>query len=134
MNRKVLQQAISLAQKIKNVFVVTSDRVGLPHMAAAGKLTYSADNRVEVAAWFCPGTVANLEENRRISLVVWDPLRDLGYQLLGEAEKVEELAIMNGYVPGEEKDPPLSQVERQLTVRVDKITDFRHAPHSDREE
>ncbi len=134
MNRKVLQQAVSLAQKMKNVFVVTSDRSGLPHMAAAGKLAYSADNRVEVAAWFCPGTVANLEENRRISLVVWDPLRDLGYQLLGEAEKVEELAMMDGYVLGEGENPPLPQVERQLTVRVDKITDFRHAPHSDREE
>jgi len=97
-------------------------------------LSPSADNRVHVAAWFCPGTVANLEENRRISLVVWDPLRDLGYQLLGETEKVEELAMMDGYAPGEEKNPPLPQVERQLTVRVDKITDFRHAPHSDREE
>jgi len=47
MNRKVLQQAISLAQKIKHIFVVTSDRSGLPHMAAAGKLTFSADNRVD---------------------------------------------------------------------------------------
>jgi hypothetical protein len=134
MNQKVLQQAISLAQKVKNIFVVASARSGLPHMAAAGKLTYSADNRVEVAAWFCPGTLANLEENRRVSLVVWDPLRDLGYQLLGEAEKVEELAMMDGYAPGEGNLPPLPQVERQLTVRVDKITDFRHAPHSDRED
>ena len=134
MNRKALQEAISLAQKMKNVFVVTSDRSGLPHMAAASKLAHSAANRVHVAAWFCPGTVANLEENRRISLVVWDPLRDLGYQLLGEAEKVEEVAMMNGYVPGEGGKNHLPQVERQLTVRVDKITDFRRAPHSDREE
>jgi hypothetical protein len=28
----------------------------------------------------------------------------LGYQLLGEIERVEELAMMNGYIPGKKKD------------------------------
>ena len=69
-----------------------------------------------------------------MSLVIWDPKVDTGYQLLGETEKVEEIAMMNGYAPGAESRHPLPQVERQLLVRVDKIIDFKHAPHSDVEE
>ena len=87
-----------------------------------------------VAAWFCPGTVDNLRQNRKISLVVWDAAADIGYQLLGEVEKVEELSVLDGYVPGEEEKPPLPQVERQLLVRLEKIIDFSHAPHSDVED
>jgi len=103
-------------------------------MAAAGKLALTPEGRVAVAAWFCPMTVANLQKNRRVSLVIWDPKVDVGYQLLGETEKVEEIAMMNGYSPGVELHSPLPQVERQLLVRVDKIIDFKHAPHSDVEE
>ena len=134
MNQKTLNQAVVLAQRLQHVFVATTDGKGLPHMAAAGKLALTLEGRVAVAAWFCPTTVANLQKNRRVSLVIWDPKVDTGYQLLGETEKVEEIAMMNGYVPGAESRHPLPQVERQLLVRVDKIIDFKHAPHSDLEE
>lgn len=134
MNRKVLEEAVALAQKLKQIFVATADRSGLPHVAAAGKLTLSSPDRVAVAAWFCPSTVSNLEGNRRVSLVVWDPQGDIGYQLLGKVEKVEELAMMDGYAPDRDFKAHLPQVERQLLVRVKKIIGFKHAPHSDLEE
>jgi hypothetical protein len=134
MNQKTLNQAIVLAQRLQHVFVATADGKGLPHMGAAGKLALTPEGRVAVAAWFCPMTLANLQKNRRVSLVIWDPKVDTGYQLLGETEKVEEIAIMDGYAPGVELHPPLPQVERRLLVRVDKIIDFKHAPHSDMEE
>ena len=134
MNKNTLNQAVALAQKLQHVFVATTDGKGLPHMAAAGKLALTPEGRVVVAAWFCPTTVANLQRNRRLALVVWEPREDVGYQLLGETEKVEEIAMMNGYAPGMKSKSPLPQVERQLLVRVDKIIDFKHAPHSDMEE
>ncbi len=134
MNQKTLHQAVGLAQRLQHVFVATTDGKGLPHMAAAGKLALTPEGRVAVAAWFCPTIVANLQKNRRVSLVIWDPKVDHGYQLLGETEKVEDIAMMNGYAPGVDSQPPLPQVERQLLVRVDKIIDFKHAPHSDVEE
>ena len=123
------RKAVALAEKLRHVFVATADANGLPHLAAAGKLTAESDKRVAVAAWFCPGTVDNLRQ-----LVVWDAAADIGYQLLGEVEKVEELSVLDGYVPGEEEKPPLPQVERQLLVRLEKIIDFSHAPHSDVED
>jgi len=134
MNQKTLRQAVGLAQKLQHVFVATTDGKGLPHMAAAGKIALTSEGRVAVAAWFCPMTVTNPQKNRRVSLVIWDPKVDTGHQLLGETEKVEEIAMMNGYVPGAESRHPLPQVERQLLVRVDKIIDFKHAPHSNVEE
>ena len=100
----------------------------------AGELRLTPAGQLAIAAWFCPGTVINLQHNRRIAIVVWDAAEDTGYQLVGEVEKVEESAFLNGYAPQVEGSSPSPQVERQLLVRVDKVIDFRHAPHSDVEE
>lgn len=131
---RAIQNAVALADKLQHVFVTTADPKGLPHVAAAGKMRFGSDGRVEVSSWFCPGTVINLQHNHRISLVVWDAVEDTGYQLVGEVEKVEESAFLNGYAPGEETSSSSPQVERQLLVRVDKVIGFSHGPHSDVEE
>ena len=133
MKAEVLRKAVALAQKIGHIFVATSDARGLPHVAAAGRVTLTGANRVAVEAWFCPGTMANLQTNRRISLVVWDPKSDQGHQWLGEAEEVEDLAMLDGYAPSFDK-PARPQAERRLFVRVEKAMEFRQALHSDAEE
>ena len=130
----IIQSAVILSQKLGHVFVATADSKGLPHVAAAGRLSLGTDGLLTVAAWFCPGTVVNLEHNTKISLVVWDAAADTGYQLLGNVEKVEETAMLDGYVPEMESTGPSPQVERQLFVKVDKVIGFSHAPHSDLEE
>jgi hypothetical protein len=103
-------------------------------VAAAGKIRLTPEGRVAVEAWFCPGTVANLQSNRHIALIIWDPNMDNGYQLLGETEKVEDTAIMNGYAPGLEDKSALPQVERRLVIRVDKIIGFKRSAHTDEED
>lgn len=130
MNPTILQDAVDLAARMGHVFVATVGPDGTPHMAAAAKVALTGDV-VVVSAWFCPATVTNLRNNRAISLVVWEPSSDQGYQLLGQVERVEELTMMDGFLPGREEDPPLPQVERELAVRVERILDFHHAPHSD---
>ena len=132
-SQEIVQSAMSLGQKLKHVFVATADAEGLPHVAAAGRISLSNEGLIAVAAWFCPGTLLNLRQNRKVSLVLWDAVEDVGYQLLGMVEKVEESAMLNGYVPEMEKKDPYPQVERRLLVRVDKIIAFSHAPHSDLE-
>ena len=130
----IIQSAVNLGQKLGHVFVATADSKGLPHVAAAGRLSLGTDGLLTVAAWFCPGTVVNLEHNTKVSLVIWDAAADTGYQLLGNVEKVEETAMLDGYVPEMESTGPSPQVERQLFVKVDKVIGFSHAPHSDLEE
>ena len=134
MKKQAIQWAVSLGQKLQHIFVATSDNRGLPHVAAAGRITSVRDEIVAVSAWFCPSTVQNLQQNRLVSLVIWDSASDKGYQLLGEVEKIEEEAMMNGYAPQLESKGTMSQVERKLIVRVERVIDFSQAPHSDIEE
>ena len=134
MKPESLNAAVELAEKLEHVFVATADSSGIPHVAAAAKLNRMSKDHVAVTAWFCPGTVANLSENRRISMVVWDAPSDKGYQLLGLVEKIEEVAMMNGYSPEIDETTVMPQVENRLLVRVDKVITFSHAPHSDLEE
>lgn len=133
MDTNILRTVVEKAASLGHVFVVTADQNGVPHLAAAKEITMGSDEFVEVAEWFCPGTIGNLQENHNISLVTWDPLTDTGYQLIGKLEKIEELAVLDGYAPEIEEKDPLPQIERKLVIRVDKIFDFRHAPHSDLE-
>lgn len=131
---ETIRSAVALGEKLEHIFVATADAEGLPHVAAAERFSLETDGVVTVAAWFCPGTVMNLQHNPQVSLVVWDEAADTGYQLLGKVEKIIETAILDGYIPHTEGKDPSPQVERQLLVRVDKVITFSHAPHSDLEE
>ncbi len=133
MNPATLNKVVDLAQKVGHIFVATANKGASPHIAAAASLKRTPEGRVLVAAWFCPETVANIRENPSISLVIWDSQKDHGYQMLGHTEQVIDMAMIDGIAPGRETSP-LPQVERQLTVRVDRILEFKHAPHSDIEE
>ena len=134
MTQEAIQKAVELGRKLQHVFVATADREGLPHITAAGGISLASDGYVAVSAWFCPGTLNNLQQNRLLSLVIWEPATDKGYQLLGEVQSVEEMAMMDGYAPELEHAPPMPQIERRLIVRVDSLVAFSHAPHTDMEE
>ncbi len=131
MSTEAIRQAVDLGNRMKHIFVSTSNSRGLPHLAAAGTIRRVSEDHIAVEAWFCPGTVQNLHDNPMISVVAWDPETDIGHQLLGEVEKVEEIAIMNGFSPDIESKTQLPQAERKLIIRVDKVLAFSHAPHSD---
>jgi len=134
MNRKMMDRAVALGSEVGLILVGTADRSGVPHVAAASGISDRGHGRIDVTEWFCPGTLANLEVNPGLAVVVWDPGRDVGFQMLGESEGVEETAVMDGLPPGAEARDPLPQVERRILMRVDKVIRFSHAPHTDREE
>ena len=134
MKPETIRSATQLANKTAHIFVATADSGGTPHVAAAGELSHDSGDYVSVAAWFCPGTLANLKNNKQISLVVWDASDDHGLQLIGQVEQIEERAMLNGFAPEIETPAPLPQVEHRLCVRVDKVIHFSHAPHSDIED
>jgi general stress protein 26 len=133
MKEEAIQSAVVLGEKIQNIFVATADAEGLPHVAAAGRISSTSAGYVAVSAWFCPGTVMNIQKNRRVALVVWDAAADIGYQILGVVEKVEDQAMLDGYSAEMEESTQPPQVERQLLVHVEKVIHFSHAPHNDAE-
>jgi len=130
-NRAVLEDAAKLCYKTGHVFVATVNAEAVPHVTAAEVLEVMADDSVEITEWFCPVTVANLQVNRSISIVVWDPDSDMGYQLLGNMEKLYDEAVVNGYSPEFDVGIPRPQIERRITICVDRVLDFSVAPHSD---
>lgn len=134
MKPETIRSVVQLAEKLGHVFVATADAGGNPHVATAGELVYDFGSHVSISAWFCPGTLANLNHNRRIALVVWDAADDHGFQMLGEVEQIEEQAVMNGFDPEIEVPAPLPQTDHRLRVRVDKVIRFSRAPHSDIED
>jgi len=134
MNVEALKKAEQLAAKAGHVFVATADAKGWPHVAAAGRLALTPEKHVVVTEWFCPGTMANLQANPRLSLVVWDSAAHVGYQLIGELEEIKDLGVLDGYAPQLEGKIPVPQVERQLLVHIDPVFDFKRAPHTDVEE
>jgi hypothetical protein len=132
MNIEALKKAVALEKKIGHVFVVSANKSGIPHVAVARDMTITPEGFVAVKAWFCRGTMANVQENGSIALVVWDPAADQGYQLLGEIQNVEEVAMLDGYAPGEE-DSSLPQIERRFLFHIDRVIEFKQGTHSDQE-
>ncbi|MFO8085945.1 MAG: pyridoxamine 5'-phosphate oxidase family protein [Desulfobacterales bacterium] len=134
MSFEAIKKAVDLGRRMKNVFVATADSRGLPHLASAGLIDIVSEDRVSIEAWFCPGTVQNVQDNPLISVVAWDPEMDIGFQILGKVEKMEETAILNGFSAKLEQDAPIPQSERKLIILVDQVLSFRAAPHSDKVE
>ncbi|MBI4860873.1 MAG: pyridoxamine 5'-phosphate oxidase family protein [Candidatus Riflebacteria bacterium] len=134
MNAIYMWKALKLANKVGHVMVATASAQGTPHIASALRITAIGGGRLAVQEWFCPGTVSNLEENRKVAIVVWEASTDQGYQLLGEVERARETAMLNGHDVALEKRHPVAQVQRQLVVLIHSVQSFSLAPHSDLEE
>lgn len=134
MKKDLIKEAVDLGRKLGHLFLTTADNSGIPHLTVATKIGVIPKGQLSVAGWFCPGTVANLENNPSIGVTVWDKERDVGYQLLGKRESLREIAILDGYDPKLERRPPSPQVERELVINVEKVLEFKQAPHSDLEE
>ncbi|MFW6163677.1 MAG: pyridoxamine 5'-phosphate oxidase family protein [Planctomycetota bacterium] len=133
-DRDTLAAAVEMAEGLPHVLVATADEAGLPHVAAAQEIALAQDGTLAVGGWFCPGTVANVEHNPRVAVVIWNPETDQGHQLLGRVERSEQVAMLDGYAPEQEAGPPPPQAERRLVIRVETALRFSHAPHSDVEE
>jgi pyridoxine/pyridoxamine 5'-phosphate oxidase len=131
MNAVALREFASLAAEVGHVLVATADGNGRPHVAVAQEVVLDAAGRVVVSAWFCPGTVSNVRENRRVAFVAWNAQGDRGFQVLGTVEEVQEAGVLDGFTRAESRAPALPQVERRLLVRPDAVLAFTQAPHSD---
>jgi hypothetical protein len=126
-----LEKAIALAQGLPHVFIVSADDVGAPHVAPARQVMSAPNGHIAIADWFCPTTVANVQRNAHVAIVVWDAERDIGYQLVGQVEEMLDLDMIAGDLPEESETPLLPQIERELVVHVAAVLGFTYGPHSD---
>jgi hypothetical protein len=126
-----IRRLVELSHRADNVFIATTDRDRVPHMAAAGPLELQAPDQIVVTAWFCPGTIKNLAGNKSISIVVWESANDSGYQIVGKVNRVSASAMLNGYAPGVEGTRVYPQVKQRLFIKVEQVLLFSIAPHGD---
>lgn len=75
---KVPAMVFRLARANARMLLASAGTGGTPHLDGAGGLSCLAAGRVGVRYWFCPRTLANLEENPRCSLVIWSAEEDDG--------------------------------------------------------
>ncbi len=122
---------IHMDRQTTRILLSTASGDGTPHLASAGDISCLPDDRVTIHYWFCPQTLANLRENSRCSLVLWDTETDEGYQLVGKVDEIQELEMMDGYLPQDSSGRALPQVKYGLIISVKKVLEFKHTPHSD---
>lgn len=134
MNLVALRRAARLCEEVGYCFVATANPAGWPHVVTAGRLGITHQAHLTVTEWFCPGTMLNLQSNPRVAVVVWDATTDAGFQLLGELEGMRDTGVLDGYAEDTDGESPLPQEERQLLIHVNRIIEFRRAPHADIEQ
>ena len=126
MNERIFERAIALGERWQHVWISTTDGAGMPHIASVGSFFVTDDGRLVLGDWSCPTTVANLRENPRIAVVVWDVYTDEGYQILGEVRAILPVAPEeDGVATG----TPLA--EKELWLQPNQVLAFSHAPHDD---
>jgi predicted pyridoxine 5'-phosphate oxidase superfamily flavin-nucleotide-binding protein len=128
-----IEKASALAKAVGYVLVATSGENGVPHLCAAGQLEVAGDDCVAVTEWFCPGTIANTDKNRNISVVSWDADSDEGYQLIGTVRQSLDVGVLDGVSPRDEIAGNMPQVEKRLVIDVEKVVSFKMQPHTDKE-
>ncbi len=130
MQRELLEDLLNKAKPIEVVLVASADAKGNPHVGTAT----SADldfSRLTVEAWFCSQTLANLDENRLISVIILSKHREGSIQITGEVKKVEETAVIDGYIPNEERSHQVPQFKVKLKIMVTSVFKFEIGPHYD---
>ena len=118
-------------EEVDYALLASASAGGKPHLAAGYGLRVVGDDHVIFDAWFCHRTLENIAGNPNVAVMVLDREGRKGYQLTGQVEKTEEVAILNGFVPTAEQ-PGMPQVEETLLVRIDAVTRFSGGVHTDR--
>ena len=131
MNWDRINNAIEIAERLQYFFIATADKQGMPHVATAGQIALKSPGVLEVSFWFCPKTIDNLQENKYVSLIIWDANRNSGYQLLGEADDIQVSQLLDGYASDSEEGKSSPQAYWCLIVRVNTVMEFVHALHND---
>lgn len=130
MDSSVSEHIEKLSHETGLVLVATADCGGFPHLSVAHDLTLSGDCAV-VEGWYCPVMLENLQNNRSISLTVWNSATDEGYQIQATVTGIEENQVLDGYETGApEQETP--QVRWTLKARLGQTTLFHSRPHLDR--
>lgn len=128
---KVSESIKELLERADIIYVSTSGKDGMPHLAIGEKMAVPDSDHVILDAWFCVKTVENLTENPAIAIAVVNLATKDGFQVIGKVEKIEERMMMDGFAPElEEKWTGLS-TGYKISVAISHVMKFTTGAHSD---
>ncbi len=133
MKDAAIRQAVTMAAEGLPVFLTSVGADGTPHLTTVGAVRQLNRDHLRLTEWFCPQTLENTRENHRVSLTIWDPAHNTGWQFTGEVEHIEPAAVMDGYDP---RAPvaTMPQTLSMLDLRIEQAMRFHHGPHTDQKE
>jgi hypothetical protein len=132
MEPSLVQEMRNLVDENRAVYVATANSEGVPHIAVEHGLTLLDEQHLVFRSWFCLRTIENLDQNPQLALAILDPVTQDGVQVLGEMERIERGATLNGFsLEGEKQWAGYPQSEHQLLIRITKIFRLSTGPHSD---
>lgn len=110
--------------------VASTDTGGRPHLALGSDIKVLDDEHLVFENWFCQTTLRNVEQNQRVAVAVMDTESATGYQFIGSVVHGFDVALLDGYTPGQVPVSDLQALTR-LVVRVEEIVAFCSGLHSD---
>gem|GEM_PF-2792158 len=124
MTMDTIRGLIASNETITYIFFSTDSKESLPHIVSTENLSVVSDDCISVRSWFSSAFLSKVCDNQGISLVIWDFVSDAGFLLLGEVERIHEINRPYSFAADGETNIRPFQVERQLVMRVSKITEF----------
>lgn len=119
-----------MIETVPYIFLATTNSSYQPHMAVGGLVAMSGDSLLIFENWFCPSTLANIDRNKLVAVVVINPDTGEGYQLLGSVIRSSNEAYLDGHDPSV-RAPETPQVLTRFTVKVEQVLEFTGGIHSD---
>jgi hypothetical protein len=126
-----LERAVELGKRLQHFFIALNGAEGFPYINSARGIEQLAENQVGIEEWMCPATVQDLRRHPEVTILIWNPAADDGYEILGRVMMFEGEDYVNGYAPAVEENAYLPQVKRRLIIRAEKILQFSHALRCD---
>ncbi len=128
---KISESIKKLLEKADIIYVSTSGKDGIPHLAIGEKIAVPDSGHVILDAWFCVKTVENLAANPAIAIAVIDMSTKDGFQVIGNVEKIEDKMMMDGFVPELEEKWTGISTGYKISVTVSHVMKFTTEAHSD---
>jgi uncharacterized protein len=110
--------------------VASVDAEGRPHLAPGSGIKVMDGEHLLFENWFCQTTLRNIEQNQRVAVAVMGRESASGYQFIGRVVHGYDVALLDGYTPGQLPVSDLQALTR-LVVRVEEVLAFCSGIHSD---
>ena len=120
---KLSEEAKKLIGEYSPALVATASKNGKPNVSLKGSFRVLDDEHVIFADIASPRTVANLQENPQLSVIVFDPATCRGCRIWGKAVEILDSGSLFDTISAEFAKMKM-EVKHLVKVAVDEVVTF----------